>query len=260
MEHLSEQDWLFLSQLIYRLNTIQDIKEFQTVCLKQLKILIPCVKALFYRSSRKNGKIIYEYPVVINREGQSFDEEKYMNGNFGDFKSFHYSLWSTVVRNSDLEPENEFLDSRLYKEIYLPQNLYYSLKLVLIYSDTLLGSVVLFRSKEEQDFSEREIFIMDVLKKHLALKLSQLTAIPGMAEYPVLLNTRRYSLTNRETEVMQLLREGKQNQEICKRLFISESTLCKHIHHIYQKLGIKNRTQLLQFISERNHLGPIGPI
>jgi DNA-binding CsgD family transcriptional regulator/tetratricopeptide (TPR) repeat protein/TolB-like protein len=55
-----------------------------------------------------------------------------------------------------------------------------------------------------------------------------------------------YGITVREGEIIRLLLEGKGNKEITEALFISDHTVKNHIHHIYQKLGIKNRVQLVQ--------------
>lgn len=51
------------------------------------------------------------------------------------------------------------------------------------------------------------------------------------------------ALTERETEVLQLLAYGKRNHEIGAILCISEGTTKTHIHHIMQKLGAQDRTQ-----------------
>jgi len=51
------------------------------------------------------------------------------------------------------------------------------------------------------------------------------------------------TLTERETEVLQLLAYGKRNHEISAILCISEGTTKTHIHHIIQKLEAQDRTQ-----------------
>ena len=48
---------------------------------------------------------------------------------------------------------------------------------------------------------------------------------------------RRKTLTPREREVYELLIQGLTNREIAKLLFIEESTVKVHAHHIYDKLG-----------------------
>jgi len=51
------------------------------------------------------------------------------------------------------------------------------------------------------------------------------------------------SLTQRETDIMALLSEGKSNREISRSLFLSEKTVKAHLAAIFRKLGVTNRTQ-----------------
>jgi LuxR family maltose regulon positive regulatory protein len=50
-------------------------------------------------------------------------------------------------------------------------------------------------------------------------------------------------LTRREREVFELMRQGLGNREIAKTLWISESTVKLHVHHVLQKLGARSRTE-----------------
>ncbi len=51
------------------------------------------------------------------------------------------------------------------------------------------------------------------------------------------------ALSERELQVLQLLAAGKQNKEIASELYITRDTVKKHITHIFDKLGVVNRTQ-----------------
>ena len=51
-------------------------------------------------------------------------------------------------------------------------------------------------------------------------------------------------LTTRERQVVLALSEGATNREIGRRLRVAEGTVKEHLHHIYRKLGIPNRTAL----------------
>jgi len=51
-------------------------------------------------------------------------------------------------------------------------------------------------------------------------------------------------LTEREQQIMRLVSEGLSNKEIGRRLNVSDGTIKQHLHHIYQKLEISNRTVL----------------
>ena len=52
-------------------------------------------------------------------------------------------------------------------------------------------------------------------------------------------------LSDREKEILELLAEGNLYREIAQKLYISEGTVKQHIHKIYQKLHVQNRTQAI---------------
>jgi len=52
------------------------------------------------------------------------------------------------------------------------------------------------------------------------------------------------SLTSRERDIVLALAEGLSNKGVGRRLNISEGTVKVHLHTIYQKSGVKNRTAL----------------
>lgn len=58
-------------------------------------------------------------------------------------------------------------------------------------------------------------------------------------------NLEDYDLTRRETVVAKELMSELSNSEIGAKLFISESTIKKHINHIYQKVGVRNRMEFI---------------
>lgn len=53
-------------------------------------------------------------------------------------------------------------------------------------------------------------------------------------------------LTRREREVLCLLVDAKENGEIAAVLGLSEQTVKNHVHHLYEKLGVANRLQLIK--------------
>jgi DNA-binding NarL/FixJ family response regulator len=63
-------------------------------------------------------------------------------------------------------------------------------------------------------------------------------------------------LTDREREVLELVRRGNANKVIARRLQISERTVKAHVTHILQRLGVADRTQAALW-AER-HLRPAG--
>lgn len=62
-------------------------------------------------------------------------------------------------------------------------------------------------------------------------------------------------LTERERQIMHLVSEGLSNKEIGRRLNIADGTIKQHLHHIYQKLEINNRTVLAALAISHNEHG-----
>ena len=62
----------------------------------------------------------------------------------------------------------------------------------------------------------------------------------------------RTVLTDRERQIMRLVSEGLSNKEIGRRLNVTDGTIKVHLHHIFQKLDVSNRTVLAALAISRN--------
>jgi len=61
--------------------------------------------------------------------------------------------------------------------------------------------------------------------------------------------------TKRQRGVLELIKQGKSNQEISNELYISVSTVKMHVGAIMEKLQVKNRTQVVvASMKDNNHL------
>jgi DNA-binding CsgD family transcriptional regulator len=58
------------------------------------------------------------------------------------------------------------------------------------------------------------------------------------------------ALSDREYELLLLLKTGVTNKEIADKLFISINTVKTHLQHLFEKLDVKNRTQAIFRIRE----------
>ncbi len=64
--------------------------------------------------------------------------------------------------------------------------------------------------------------------------------------------TRKQILSGRENEVLQLLADGLLYKEIADRLHIGHGTVRQHIHNIYEKLHVQNRTEAINKYFDRS--------
>jgi DNA-binding NarL/FixJ family response regulator len=53
------------------------------------------------------------------------------------------------------------------------------------------------------------------------------------------------ALTSREAEIAHLVSRGLHNKQVARELDLSEGTVKMHLHHIYEKLRLEGRTQLV---------------
>ena len=61
---------------------------------------------------------------------------------------------------------------------------------------------------------------------------------------------RQRALSDRERELIQLVRQGLKNREIAERLGTTEGTVKAYLHAIFDKVGVENRTELAMKAAE----------
>ncbi len=87
------------------------------------------------------------------------------------------------------------------------------------------------------------------LDTHLAARLLRRLAAESEQRGLPLRATGRHgvsptaALTRRESEVLELMKQGKSNRQIAEELTISPGTAKNHVEHIIGKLGVSDRTQ-----------------
>lgn len=81
------------------------------------------------------------------------------------------------------------------------------------------------------------LFLYDIVQEYAKEHQPAVSAEDLGSRYPM--------LTNRELDVLQLLMENKKRREIAEELFVTENTVKKHTAHIYEKLEVSDRSELL---------------
>jgi len=94
-----------------------------------------------------------------------------------------------------------------------------------------------------------DVISKDAGPEDLVQTLRQIAGRPRMPNEAVYraqsaMPDKTLTLTERERQIMRLVAEGLSNKEIGRRLHISDGTIKVHLHHVFQKLEISNRTVL----------------
>lgn len=69
--------------------------------------------------------------------------------------------------------------------------------------------------------------------------------MPVIPEEALRIFSSVHAITRREVEVIRMVAAGKSNKDISITLFISEDTVKNHLYNIFQKTGIKSRSELV---------------
>jgi len=62
---------------------------------------------------------------------------------------------------------------------------------------------------------------------------------------------RRLQFTEREKEIVTMLRDGFNNKQIAKALFISEGTVKNYVSNLYTKAEVNNRVELVNLLNDK---------
>jgi two-component system nitrate/nitrite response regulator NarL len=55
-------------------------------------------------------------------------------------------------------------------------------------------------------------------------------------------------LTARERQIVNLVSDGLSNKAIARQLKLTDGTIKVHLHHVFEKLGISNRTSVAALV------------
>ena len=248
MRTLETNDWILLNNIIYKIYTVSDITQMREQFLDQMKMLIDYDSADFHLAS-PDGENRLVSPVLYNCEedlSMVYEEIDYSRGIL-------YGGRTLIYRETDIISDAKRVEEDYYKKVYKANKWHYSLQMVLARKKEFVGVVTFYRTIGKDDFVYDDIFILDLLKDHLAYRLYQQKKSSDHRgeKLSVRAASEKYNLTRREEAVLRLLMGGRSNSEICEIMVIAENTLKKHILNVYRKLGINNRVGLFKMILEK---------
>lgn len=248
---INKREAQLISKILYKLYSIEDNSEMRQTVLSLIPNLIHCSKASFYLGCPRDDCFM-EHPVGYCMSDDllakylEYDTHDYMNGIF-------VSSETEVYRETDYFLDEVRINTPYFRDLLEPNDMYYSVQICLYFSEIFLGVVTLFRGKNDVDFSDHELFLLTLIKDHLALRLYQdhKKSDSGSSRSGTQKYIDTYGLTAREAEVLTLIFRGLTNEEMADALSISHFTIQKHISNIYKKMNISSKSQLFRLDSDR---------
>lgn len=157
-----------------------------------------------------------------------------------------FNQYNAIIHNGKLTLlERELIEKRHQKETEKGHTIQIGLSGIAIV--LLIVSIILFflynENNERRKLAEKEI---QLIHKQIALMTN---AKNEKGENKM--NLSAYQLTERQIDIINLIRQGKTNKEIGNELFISENTVKYHLKVIYDILDIEHRSELKKILDAK---------
>lgn len=237
---LGRADLEAVLDFLARVDDLDTAAPYTAELLDALRALIPC-DAVHYEEANVEARRFLD-----DQRGE-FDDLYWAVGPcpITDYRTRTGDL--TAVRMSDVIGRGRYHQLPFYREYYLPSPIEHVLDLGLSADPKHLRSLLLYRERDEPDFSDRDREVLELLRPHFrarealadlqrrAQPANELASTSGATSGP---NT---ALTTREREILRLVGQGRTNAQIAAELWITPATVKKHLENVYLKLGVGNR-------------------
>ena len=111
----------------------------------------------------------------------------------------------------------------------------------------LIGGFIILSMKKQAALKER---LLAEEMDHLRLKINSLLGNSDKMKLDLetINKSLHQPLSDREFEILNLTVSDKTNREIADQVFVSVNTVKYHLKNVYEKLGVNNRKEAIQFI------------
>lgn len=179
---------------------------------------------------------------------------------YESYFQFHDPITPTLQKRRKATPVSEVMrhdrleKTEFFNDFLKQDGLCYGLNFFAYDRGDNIGDLRIWRGANREDFTPRDAQIVDAVGPSLVNALVRARIISEQA--PSLRFCQiagDLDFTQREAEVSDLLVTGMTDEEICIKLGFSKPTLRSHIAAIFRKSGLNRRTQLAQFLADKNH-------
>lgn len=214
---------------------------FQAKSLELINDLIPVSGSVFFLvqpDMKHQGTYLSNAPSDI---------EKAYNSTYFAIDPLHPSLFKhsseRIVTLSAQISTERLMNHRYYLEFMQKYQHRYVLDMFFRNSrNEIIAVISLLRTQFQNDFTQQEIKLMHSVHSFMEYSLNSVY-LPKRDQERTNLQAR-YSLTDRELDVLEMLILGASNKEIAKHIEMGLATLKTHLNHIFKKTAVQSRTEL----------------
>ncbi len=245
-KYVEKLPWNNINDYLLKTGSVRDPEAFIDKSIQNISDLIPFEQArIFFFNT--NGKINDYWQMGTKKDWtdvyleyySKLDNGKYSIGNLIKDYSKYYTDIDISVLDWTAQSEDEFL-----KDYIKPQGINYSAIFTIHAYDDFVKCVFALDRVSKRGYSKREQAIMKIILLHLE-NLFRNLHITLLKNNEKNIEKLDDILSVREREISRHICEGLNPDQISKKLFISISTVYRHIANIYQKLNVCSRQELI---------------
>ena len=174
---LTENEWCIINQILLNLYSVNELDDLAKKIMKMIKMLIPYTKGWF---------------LLLNEEQQIVEKDSYFNGFEEDAKEsyihqyynedyiqylYSFEAETKVYRDTNILENDIRKNTVFYKKFLQPEEVVYGCGILIVRNGKNTAVFNLFRDEKFGDFTDKELYILNVLKKHLENMVYNVTQI-----------------------------------------------------------------------------------
>jgi DNA-binding CsgD family transcriptional regulator len=229
MPRLSASDYQKVLDVLYEAADVDGPTPFPEPVLNALRRLVPCDVVTYHE------RVAVYAPLWVGEPGGIVTSA---------IREAHKHWWGQSPLKpargahlySDYLTQRQFHRLELYHDVARPLGVEDMIRLWIDPRGTADGARLEF-DRPDWGFRERDRDVLNLMLPHLERFRKRADHRRARARQPL-----ADVLTGRQTEILELVAEGRTNGEIARLLWISPHTVRKHLENAYMSLGVRTRT------------------
>lgn len=215
--------------------------QFQRECLKLVNSLLPLNSSVFYLVKPDMQHL------GVALDNMSPDVEKDYQQKYKALDPLNPTRFADtddILATLDSQmPLHRLQQSVYYQEFMKPNNQHYVADMFFRREGEIIAVLSMLRDPSLGSFSRNELDLLRKQQPFLEFALNSVYLPRRIQERKSI--SAKYGLTPRELDVLEHLVAGANNKTIANALHLGLPTVKTHIQHIYRKMTVSSRTELL---------------
>jgi len=193
-------------------------------------------------------------PVCYRFNGMQLSMHREYLNTYHKYDPLYPSLFTDndaeVVKMSDLVSSYERREHPYFQEFINPWGVRDIVELFLRLDDQLVAGFALFNLADQPQIDADYVRRVNKLYQFMQFSLEQSLESPKNTQFDTFCT--EHGLTNKERLVVELVTQGLPNKSIANNLDCSLATVKTHLQHIFQKLSINSKNELISTLYQKH--------